>query len=161
MKTLNILLGSIMVFVMISCNTGVKKDLNSGLKVTNNGLTFTEANLSVADQKTTDTEFPLNTDIDLIVKGVTGFTEKDSAVYIGASLTVFDMDNKEVLNYPDLFSDYDATGVSAADAEVVTLTLTTGSPMLAGESYTWKTKIWDKNGKGEINSEVVITVKEK
>jgi hypothetical protein len=31
--------------------------------------------------------------------------------------------------------------------------------MVSGEVYTWKTKIWDKSGKGEINSEMNIKVK--
>jgi len=159
MKKTHILLGSLLLLIMTSCNVGVNKDLLSGLKVTNNGLSYEEAYLSVAGQKTTNTEFPLQTEVNLIASGIKGYVIKDSLVYIGASLSVFDKDNKEVLNYPDLFAAYDSTGVSPVDAEVITLTLTTGNPMLAGESYIWKTRIWDKNGKGEINTEVKISVK--
>ena len=155
MKTLNILLVTVVVLFMMSCKG--KKE-NPGLQVKNNGLTFTEAGLTVDDQKTTATEFPLSTKIMYTAKGIQGFVEKDSMVYLGASLTVYDEDNKEVLNYPDLFSDYDATGVSPVDASVVTLFLTIGSPMLEGKDYIWKTRIWDKNGKGEITSEVGISV---
>jgi len=146
---------------MISCNVGVKKDLNTGLKITNNGLTYDVSYLSFANQKTTDNEFPLDTTIDLIIGGIKGYTEKDSMVYIGASLSVFDKENKQILNYPDLFSDYETTGVTPAQAEAITLTLRTGKPMVAGESYIWKSKIWDKKGKGEINSEVEIKIREK
>jgi len=155
MKTLNILLVSIAVLLMMSCN---KKEVKKGLEVKNNGLTFTEAYLTLDGNKTTASEFSMNAEIKYAVKGIQGYIEKDSLVYLGASLTVVDMDGKEVLNYPDLFSEYDATGVSPDQAKDVTLFLTIGSPMLTGEDYIWKTRIWDKNGKGEITSETVITV---
>ena len=159
MKTLNILFLGVVVLFMMSCNMGAKKDLVTGLQVKNKELTFEKADLSVDGQKTTANEFPLNTKIMYTVNGIKGFVEKDSMVYIGASLTVYDEDNKEVLNYPDLFAEYDSTGVSPVDASVVTLFLTIGSPMVEGKDYIWKTRIWDKNGKGEITSEVGVTVK--
>jgi hypothetical protein len=161
MKTFNILIVCFIAFAMTSCNTGVKKDLNSGLKITNNGLSYGETYLTLDGQKTTDTEFPLNTNIFQIVNGISGFVDKDNFVFLGASITVYDKNNKEVVNYPDLFAGYDSTGVTPEQAEVVTLSLKTGNPMIAGESYTWKSRIWDKKGKGEINSEIEITVKEK
>jgi hypothetical protein len=156
MKTLNILLLSLAVLVMMSCN---KKEVKKGLEVKNNGLTFTEAYLTLDDNKTTANEFSVGDKIKFNAEGIQGYVEKDSMVYLGASLTVLDMDNKEVMNYPDLFSEYDATGVTPEQAATVTLFLTIGSPMKKGEDYIWKNRIWDKNGKGEITSETVITVK--
>lgn len=156
MKTVNILLVSLAVLVMMSC----KKDGQKPLEVKSNGLSYTEAYMTLDTVKTTATKFLIGDKIKLNVNGCKGFVEKDSMVYIGASLTVYDMDNKEVMNYPDLFSDYDATGVTPDQAETVKLYLTIGDPMKKGESYIWKNRIWDKNGKGEITSEIGIKVKE-
>jgi hypothetical protein len=159
MKINHLLIGLIAIFLISGCNVGVKKDLISGLKVANNGLALEDAYLSVNGQKTSASEFSLKTEVDFIATGVKGFIEKDSMAYIGASMTIIDKNNKEIMSYPDLFASYDSTGVNPADAEQVTVMLTVGNPMVVGETYLWKTRIWDKNGKGEITSEMKITVK--
>jgi hypothetical protein len=91
--------------------------------------------------------------------GISGYIEKDARVYPGASLVVTDSQGKDVLKAPDVFSDYDQTGVSKEDASVMSLMLIVGPPMVADVKYTWKSKIWDKNGEGTIDAEVEFTIK--
>jgi hypothetical protein len=59
----------------------------------------------------------------------------------------------------DLFAAYDQTGVNPVDAEIIRFELKIGDPMFSGSKYTWKSKIWDKNGSGTINSEISFNVK--
>ena len=87
-----------------------------------------------------------------------GFTKKAGKVFVGGSMIVSDSQGNTVLEYSDLFADYDQTGVEPAAAEKLHLLLTVGDPLKKGEIYTWKSKVWDKAGKGEITSEVKIEV---
>jgi hypothetical protein len=159
MKKANLILSAFLAFVLASCSVGVNKDLLSGLKMANNTLTYTEAGLQVNDQKVTTNEFDLSTKVKLVVEGVTGFTMQDSLVYPGASMQVIDKDGKAVLDYPDLFAQYDSTGVFVTDAEYLSMSLTIGDPMVAGETYHWKMKFWDKKGSGDITAEMDVKVK--
>jgi len=150
---------SAVLFFLFSCESGIKKDFTSGLKITNNGLSFTESYINVDGKKSTGSEFPLNSVVELHFEGVNGFTLENDMVFLGASMTLVDSKNTEILHYPDLFADYDSTGVSPIDAKLIYLSLSTASPMEAGEKYMWKTRVWDKKGKGEINTEMEISVK--
>jgi len=159
MKTNYLVLFILGTFLFSACNVGVKKDLLSGLKVTNSGLSYKDAYLQIGDKKITSTEFKIGDEIVLYVDGVEGYTEKDGKVYIGASLDIIDPSGKKVMDNPDLFTGYDATGLAKEQAAVITLKLTTGPPLVTGVKYVWKSKIWDKNSKSEINAELEFTIK--
>ena len=147
------------VILMFGCTVGVKKDLMTGLKITNKNLSYEDAYLSSKNQKLSNPELPMNAEVNLVILGMSGFMEKNGKVYIGAAITVTDKEQKKIIEYPDLFASYDSTGISPTDAKQITLTLTTGSPMTTGTKYLWKSRIWDKNGKGELMSELEVTIK--
>ncbi len=159
MKTKTLVFFIFAALILNACNVGAKKDLLSGLKVTNSGLSYKEAFLYMDTVKLTTSEFPIGKDVVMEVDGTEGFVEKDGKVYLGASLDIFDKDGKKVMDNPDLFANYDAEGLAKEQVAVLTLTLTVGSPLVSGSKYTWKSKIWDKNGKGVINAETEFTVK--
>lgn len=145
-------------FLLSACNAGVKKDLLSGLKISNTGLGYKEGYLSKDNVKLTSTEFSVGDTVYLYMDGIEGYVEKDGKVNIGASLDVFDADGKKVLDNADLFST-NIDGFSKEEASVISLRLIPGPAMISGVKYTWKSKVWDKNGKGEINAEVEFTIK--
>lgn len=159
MKTNYLLILVAWALLLNACNVGVNKDLLSGLKVSNNGLSYENAYLSRQHVKLTDNVFNTGDTIYLYMDGVKGYTEKDAMVYLGASLVVTDPQGKEVLNAPDVFSSYDQTGVTKEDASVMSLMLIVGPPMVSDVKYTWKSKVWDKNGKGTIDAEVEFKIK--
>jgi hypothetical protein len=159
MRKIYLLSGIMMLLLLVNCSVGVKKDLGTGLKVSNTDLTFNETALIIDSVKISTNEFPMNKDIFYEISGLKGFKEKNGKVYIGASITVLDDQNKSVLDYADLFSKYDEEGLDAINVGHVTLKLKTGPPLLTGKKYIWKTRVWDKNSKGEVKSEMEFTVK--
>jgi len=159
MKTNYLVFFIIAAFILNACTAGVNKDLLSGLKLTNNGLSYKEGYLSKAKVKVTDTEFAMRDTVYLFLSGIEGYTEKEGRVFMGASMVITDPDGKKVMDEQDLFSSYDQTGASKEDASVLSLSLITGEPMVAGVKYLWKSRIWDKNGKGVIEAEVEFMIK--
>jgi len=151
----------LMAFIFNACNfsVGTFKDLSTGLKLSNNGLSYTEGYLSMDNAKLSSNEFPLNKVVYLFFDGVEGFTEAEGKVYPGASLVITDeMDNK-ILEVADLFEQYAESGLSIEDSKSISLSITTGNPMEAGKKYLWKSKIWDKKGQGTIEAESEFVVK--
>jgi hypothetical protein len=160
MKTFSRLLFlGVVITILSSCEAGVKKDFTTGLKVTNNGLSYNDSYLLADGKKTSGSEFSLNTGLELHIEGVSGYTEENGVVFIGASMSVIDDKNTEILHYPDLFADYDSIGISSFDAKMITLSFNTGDPLEPGHKYIWKTRLWDKKGKGEIVTEMEISLK--
>ena len=159
MKTNYLVFFIVAAFILNGCTAGVNKDLLSGLKVTNSGLSYEEANVKLADSKVNSAEFKPGDVIYIEVKGIDGYVEKNGLVNIGASLEVSDPSGKKLMEYADLFEQYTETGISKVDASVISLHITADSTVLPGVKYTWKSKIWDKNGKGAINTELEFVVK--
>ena len=160
MKSIQLFISFIaLVFFFTSCEVGVNKDLMTGLKVSNKNLSYEEAYIVADGQRSNNSEYSLGAELVLHIDGVTGFTEENGVVFLGASMSVVDQNNVEVLHYPDLFSSYDESGVSPLDAKMISLTLTTGSPMENGNKYTWKSRVWDKKGQGEITTEMEVGLK--
>ncbi|OFX29121.1 MAG: hypothetical protein A2X08_01430 [Bacteroidetes bacterium GWA2_32_17] len=60
----------------------------------------------------------------------------------------------------DTFIDYDTKGFdSKLVEERIGVFLETGESMIKGGTYSWKTRIWDKNSNNQINAEVAIKIK--
>jgi hypothetical protein len=147
------------IFFLSACNVGVKKDLLSGLKVSNNGLAYEEAFLQVDETRLNSNEFPSGKMVYLFATGVSGFVLKDSLVNLGGSVVITDENGNKVSDYPDLFEAYTTTGVSSEDASTINFYVPMNEMFSAGKKYLWKTRIWDKNGEGSIEAEVEFTVK--
>jgi len=139
---------------------GVKKDLLTGLSIKYNGFTVEESFLAKGSNKTTDVKIKPGEKISLVFTGVTGFKEIEGMAYPGASIMVVDSKGKTVLEVTDLFASYDSTGVGTKLVEeALSIEFTapsTGSEK--GDTYNWKSRVWDKKGTSELTCELQLVV---
>lgn len=90
---------------------------NERLKIEKNGVTFTEAYLySQGNNKIiNDGKIKFDDNIYLIVEGLKGFREENGLVYPGLSLSIIDSLKNVILNYDDLLSEYNESGIASSD----------------------------------------------
>lgn len=155
MKRIYLFLSAIL---LLSCSAGVKKDFLSGLKVTNSGLSFEQAYMASDGKALQTDQLKLAQKVTLQLTGVKGFELIDGMAFPGASIEVLDQTGAKAMELPDLFAAYNETGVKPEDAQYLSSALTIGSPLLVGETYTFKSHFWDKNGSGEVNGEMEFTI---
>jgi hypothetical protein len=101
---------------------------------------------------------PLGKTLVLFVDGVSGFTVIDGRVFPGASLQVLDADGQLILDEPNLFAQYESSGVSTDACRQLTLSCTTGEPMSSGAEYQFSFKVWDTRGEGQIHATTTMTM---
>ena len=144
--------------LVISCSVGAKKDLLSGLSIKYNGFTVGNSYLVKDNKQTTDVKIQPGKVISLVFSDLGGFTELEGKAYPGASILVTDSKGKTVLDMPDLFTQYDSTGVDIALVkQALSIDFTApASGYEKGETFTWKSKVWDKKGKSELNADLQL-----
>ncbi len=149
--------------VISSCSfsKGVKKDLATGLSTSYNGLTIDDIYLADGNVKRLgDNKITMGSKIAIIATGVDYFAEKDGKVFPGCSILLTDKSGKEILNLPDAFADL-VNGTTVSEAKVLQASLTTGDPMVVGETYHLNVRFFDKNKKeNEIVAKVDLLMKE-
>jgi hypothetical protein len=138
-------------------SVGTKTDALTGLKINYKGLSVDDAYLVLDGSKLTSKSVPLGSEVVMYFTGVENFTSESGMTYPGASMLITGPDGFVLLDVEDLFSQYDGTGISKEDAAALSLSLSFGSPMEPGTAYTWKSRIWDKKGDGEIQAAVKLT----
>ncbi len=143
----------------VQFSVGTKKDLATGLSASWKGLSLEAAQLVVDGQALSSNEVELGKKAVIRLSGVGGFKARGDKVFPGASMLVTDAAGGTVLDVKDLFETKAQEGVSVGDAEVITLSLNTGDPMTKGAVYHWVARVWDKNGKGEINAKIDVKIK--
>jgi hypothetical protein len=158
MKT-KLMLIIFLAFLLNACNVGVKTDLLTGLKTSYNGISCENAYLTLDNTKISSNQFEFGKIYHLNLNGVNGFTLKDGKVNLGAAIVVTDASGSKVVDFPDLFEQYTTEGITAEQAASLDLSIKILEKYKAGEKYNWKSKVWDKNGKGIINAEVSFVVK--
>ncbi|HEY6435197.1 MAG TPA: hypothetical protein VIY47_01290 [Ignavibacteriaceae bacterium] len=135
------------VFVLFcACNfsKGVKKDLATGLSASYNGFAVTDIFLADnSDNRLSSNKIPLGSEIKIIADGVENYVVKEGKVYPGCSIWLTSKDGKELLFVPDAFSDL-KDGKVQNEARALKALLTTGEPMVAGETYHFKAVFFDK-----------------
>jgi len=160
MKALTAFLFLMGAFVLCSCefSAGKKKDLQTGLSVSNDGFTIEESYLVGPDNtRKADNKVPLNSTIAIVLEGIQNYELKDGKAYPGLMLTVTDAAGQPILDQQDLLANYD--GFAPSDAAVLRGTVTVGTPMRSGETYHVRMRVWDKNKfENEIVAEVDIDV---
>ncbi len=142
---------------LAACNfsTGIKKDLTTGLTSVNNGLSAEDIFLKEYEgSRLPNNKVKLGSKISLAAAGVENFELKDGKVYPGCQIILTDKNKKEVLNLPDAFADM-VNGSTEEETKTLNATLTTGDPMLAGETYHLYVRYFDKQKK---ESEIVCNV---
>ena len=144
----------------VQFNVGTKTNLGTGLKVAWNGLGVGEADLAVGDQALSNNEVESGAKVVMRLKDVEGFVQKDGKVFPGASMLLKGPKGDVLLDEKDLFAAKTDGVAPESDGKVqLKLTINTGEPMAKGEIYTWTARVWDKNGKGEINAKIDVKIK--
>ncbi len=147
--------------VISSCNfsKGVKKDLSTGLSASYTGFSIDDIYLAKEEVRLNSNIISLGSRINIIATGVDNFAEKNGRVFPGCTIILTGQGGKEILNLPDAFADM-VNGTTAAEAKTLLATLTTGDPMVAGQTYHLKTRFFDKNKKeNEIIADIDLLVK--
>jgi hypothetical protein len=144
--------------VLCSCSggfsKGVKKDLSTGLSASYNGFSIEDIYLVSAEHRLTGNAIAMGSKVSITATGVENFMEKDGKVFPGCTILLTDKSGKEILNLPDAFSDM-VNGTTVAESKILQASVTTGDPMIAGETYHLQTRFFDKNKK---ESEIVASV---
>ena len=150
----------LLAFVFTACSVGTNTDLMSGLKISNDGLSYADGYLTIDKAKLTSNEFPLEKQVYLYLEGVEGFTVTDDKAFVGASFVITDENGKEQAKNADMFESTNETGVSAAEIKSgFSISIVVDESYEVGKKYIWKSKIWDKKGKGVIETESSFVVK--
>ncbi|GAA4317829.1 hypothetical protein GCM10023149_15570 [Mucilaginibacter gynuensis] len=159
MKKLQIILIlSSVLFTACNFSKGTKKDLRTGLSFTYNGFRVDDVLLvDPTGKPMTDNKVQLNTRVAVVAVGISNYALKDGKAYPGMMLLVTDKKGTPVLNAADLFNG--DQGHPPTEATELHGDITIGKPMVVGETYHVKLRIWDKvKTDNEINIETNLVV---
>lgn len=149
-------------FITLSCSysKGIKKDLSTGLSASYNGFAVEDVYLTDAGEtRLGDNKIALGSKLYLMATGVENFIEKNGKVFPGCHIILTDKNKREILNLADAFAEL-KDGTSAAEAGTLKAMLTTGDPMVAGETYHLYVRFFDKNKKeNELVADVDLFMK--
>ncbi len=153
--------GAITIGIAISlfsaCNiptTGIKKDLNTGMLTSYNGMTTEETQMVMNNEVMNHNDVPIGESFVIINKGIKGLTVMDNQVSVGCSLVISDKNGKVLLSEPDLFKGSDT--YKKDELGFLRCTVNTGEPMKWEEKYDVAVVFTDKYGKGSIENKVTI-----
>ncbi|MDP9078670.1 MAG: hypothetical protein M3O71_14660 [Bacteroidota bacterium] len=153
-----ILILSCIIFAGCNFSKGAKKDLRTGLSFSYNGFIVQDVLLiDPANKRMTDNKVQLNTRIAIVALGINNYELKDGKAFPGMMLLVTDKKGTPVLKSDDLFAG--DPGHPPAQATELRGDITVARPMVAGETYHVKVRIWDKiKPDNEINIETDLVV---
>lgn len=143
---------------MSSCAAGIKKDLLTGLTVTNNGLSYENVYLSSDGKELQSTTFSMGQKIVIQLEGVDGFQLKDGMAFAGASIVVEDETGNVVTELNDLLASYNETGIKPEDAKFLSASFTVGDPLELNKPYKLIASFWDNSSESDIICKVDFTV---
>jgi predicted small secreted protein len=159
MKKISLTLIALALLTACNFSKGVKKDLTTGLSASYNGFALEDVYLAAEDgSRLPNNQVPLGSKIRIVVDGVENFANKDGKVFPGCTIVLTDKQGKSLLNLPDAFESLNA-GTTEDQAHVLQADLSTGNPMVSGETYHLKTRFFDKNNpESEIVAEVDLVM---
>ena len=131
-------------------------NMNTGQKTNYSGLSVDEQLFLIEGEESLVAEAYSGQRIALKLVEVTGFNEKNGKVIPGMTLTVLSPDGNVFLESDDLFADTE--GFLADDLVGFTATWTVDPNTVVGQTYTVKSRVWDKEGKGEATTEVPLKI---
>jgi len=135
----------------------VKEDLQTGLRTSANGLSFTDHYLvNDKDEALVITQFQPGNKISIVLTGVQNFKLDNGHAFPGLSLTVTDASGKKVMETGNLFESY-TDGFTEKDAATLRASLTIGPPLEQGD-YQLNAKFWDTKSENSINSTLKFSV---
>jgi hypothetical protein len=133
----------------------------NGIKLKAKGLKVTEAALYFDNETSVpqDNKIELNQRVNMQLIIESGWSEIDGRVYPGGSEVIKLNTGTEILKSDDLFSAYDETGVSPADAKYITLKAII-TKMDDKKKYIIVTfRVWDKKSTAEITGSYKLFIK--
>jgi predicted small secreted protein len=148
------LLITITALLLVACNfsKGVKKDLTNGLKTIWNGFAVDEVYFTdTSGNRLSSNKIKMGNTVLITATGVENYSLKEGKAFPGCTLTITDDAGKSVLNIEDAFANL-TNGASETDAQTLTASFTTGSPMETGKTYHLKARFFDKE---KSSSEIV------
>lgn len=129
-----------------------------GIKKTSGGLNCESAYVLSGEILTTN-KVKEGQKLTFVLTGMTGYkVSPEKTVSIGAQLILKNQAGKNIVEYADLFKDQ--PNVDVVKAGTLTMFFTVGDPIMAGESYTWIVKIWDKGNNKWLEASVPLEVVE-
>lgn len=145
----------------VEVSVGKSSKIKNGIIIEEHGLKVEQAFLLFEDKtlvpESNETEVKKKIKCRLIISG--GWKEKNGLVFPGAS-EIIETNNGEVfLEEKDLFADYTETGVSAKDAEYITLSAVINSLDKFYDYYVVKFKVWDKSSDAYVTGSFKFKVK--
>jgi len=143
-----------------SFSAGTNKDFATGLSYSYSGFRVKHVVLVGPDNTVLGSnEVVLNSKIAIVVEDLVNYELRGEKAFPGMAMTVTDKSGVAVISEADLFAE-GKEGYSAADASVLRGTITIGNPMVSGETYHAKIRIWDKvKPENELTAEVDLKVK--
>ena len=153
-----IVLLSCLIFAGCNYSKGAKKDLLTGLSFSYNGFVVRDVLLiDPANKRMTDNKVQINSRIAIVALGLNNYGLKDGKVFPGMMLLVTDKKGTPILNAADLFAG--DQGHPPAEATELRGDITIAKPMIAGQTYHVKVRIWDKvKTDNELNAETDVVV---
>jgi len=151
-------IGIPLLFLLGACSAGVQKDLTTGLTVGNKNLTYEKAYIKKDGVNMDEPNVNVGAKLQLMMEGVSGFKEENNRAFPGCSILVTDKEGNVEMKYDDLFEQYNKEGVSPDDVAYLNSSLTIGDPLVAGKTYKWTSRFWDKKGDGEITAAIELSV---
>jgi hypothetical protein len=142
---------------MSSCAAGIKKDLLTGLTVTNNGLSYENVYLSSDGKELKSTTLGMGQKIVIQLEGVDGFQLKDGMAFADASIVVED-EAGNVVTELNLLASYSETGIKPEDAKFLSASYTVGNSLELNKPYKLIASFWDNNSESDIICKVDFTV---
>lgn len=146
--------------VLTGCNysAGFKKGFGNGPSFSYEGLAVKNVLLVGPGNAVLDNnQVRLNSRIALVAAGVTNYELKDGKAFPGMMLSVTDKNGLAVMSYADLFPD--TVGYPPLDASELRANITVANPIVAGQTYHVKMRVWDKvKPDHEVNAETDLVV---
>ncbi|HNP53736.1 MAG TPA: hypothetical protein PKK69_03945 [Ferruginibacter sp.] len=129
---------------------GLLTDATIGMTTQYKNLAPQNVRLVMNQEEIHHTDIPFGESVQLLAENVTGFELKNGEAKIGCALTITNEQGKPLMQEPDLFEGHDK--YSAADAQFLRCSISTGSPMQYDQTYTATVRFWDKQGDGSIQT---------
>jgi hypothetical protein len=127
---------------------------NEKIVLTSSDISYSEIYLFSGDEKRviTDNKVKVNDNVYMLFEGLSGLKEEDGKVFPGLSIKASDDAGEQLVNYDDLFADYNDTGISVADfSSQVSSTLVFSSLEVKNPVHCI-ISIWDKKSQAKISA---------
>jgi len=135
---------------------------SNGIQLNVKGFTVKAAYLVFDDEKRVpaDNKIDLNQQVSMRIILTTGFKEIDGKVFPGGSEKIVLSTGDVILESDDLFTAYDAVGVSPVDAKYITMKAVITEIKDKNNAVIVSVKVWDKkSGDNEITGSYTLHIK--